>query len=506
MPEIVLTTFNARYTHPSLGLRSLAANLGTLRDRAEIVEFDLNCRPVEALEAILRRQPRIVGIGVYIWNLSLVTDLVAGLKALRPDIVVVVGGPEVSFPEEWPAVALRVDHVLPGEAEISFRELCTVLLSGAPPEKSLGDCARPDLAGLELPYELYTEEDLAHRVLYVEASRGCPFACDFCLSSVDRLVRAIPLKRLLPALERLLDRGALQFKFVDRTFNGRVSEARTLLEFFLDRYRPGLFVHVEMVPDALPDRLKEVLVRFPPGSLQIELGIQTLNREVARRVGRSFDQSRIVETVRFLRERTSVHVHADLIVGLPGEDLQSFGAGFDRLVSLGPQEVQVGILKRLRGTSLGLHSAEWDMVFNPCPPYEILRTKSLDFSTLARLKRFSRIHDLVVNRGRFRTAGPLLWRGRSPFESFWAFSDWIYDRLGRTHSIASRILAESLRDYLVGVVSLDPVDVANALEHDLQSERTIGQRPEDPRNLSARDGIPRATLRSSGRRQARHLG
>ena len=190
-------------------------------------------------------------------------------------------------------------------------------------------------------------------------------------------MRQVPLPALLDQLQRLLDRGVKQFKFVDRTFNLNVNVSRAILEFFLARYQQGHFFHFEMVPDRLPEALREIIAAFPPGALQFEVGIQTFNEEVGGLIKRRQNYDRLEENFHFLRGQTGVHIHADLIVGLPGETVESFGTGFDRLIALRPQEIQVGILKRLRGTPIVRHDTEWQMIYNPHPPYEIL-TEQVD--------------------------------------------------------------------------------------------------------------------------------
>ena len=269
----------------------------------------------------------------------------------------------------------------------------------------------PNLNDLILPYDLYSDEDIAHRVLYVEASRGCPFTCEFCLSALDIPVRQFPLEEFLTAMGRLLERGARQFKFVDRTFNLNMRVSRAILDFFLQRYQPGMFLHFELIPDRLPDSLKELIVQFPPGALQFEVGIQTFNDEVSNLISRHQDNSLVDQNLSWLRDHTSVHVHADLIVGLPGESLDSFAAGFDRLVRLAPHEIQVGILKRLRGTPIVRHDAEWQMVYSPHPPYEVLQTKLMDFTTIQELRRFAKYWDTIANSGNFVETMPMLWSG-----------------------------------------------------------------------------------------------
>jgi radical SAM superfamily enzyme YgiQ (UPF0313 family) len=409
MAEIVLATLNAKYIHASFGLRYLLANLGELRPRARLLEFDIHQRPLDLVEAILAQEPRIVGLGVFIWNATETTEVVALLKRMRPDLRVILGGPEVSYETEQQEIVRLADYVITGEADLKLAEVCQRLLAGEQPVEKIISAELPDLNHVTLPYELYSDEDVAHRVIYVEASRGCPFTCEFCLSSLDIPVRQFPLGPFLAAMDRLLARGVQHFKFVDRTFNLNLSVSRRILEFFHERYRPGLFVHFEMIPDRLPDALREIIARFPPGALQFEIGIQSFNPEVCARIRRRQDNVRTAENFRFLREKTGVHLHADLILGLPGETLESIAAGFDQLVALGPQEIQVGILKRLRGTPIVRHDVEWQMVYSPLPPYEILQNKLLDFGTLQRLRRFARYWDLVANSGNFVESTPLLW-------------------------------------------------------------------------------------------------
>ncbi|HKS37037.1 MAG TPA: DUF4080 domain-containing protein [Verrucomicrobiae bacterium] len=506
MADIVLTTLNAKYIHAAFGLRYLLANLDELKPRACLVEFDINQQPLDIVEVLLARQPRIVGLGVYIWNVSLTTAVVAALKRLQPDVIVVVGGPEVSFEVEQQEIVRLADHVITGEADLKFAEVCRGLLNGAPPHQKVLAADLPDLNHLVLPYDLYTDEDIAHRVIYVEASRGCPFTCEFCLSSLDIPVRQFPLPALLDSLQRLLDRGVRQFKFVDRTFNLNLNISKAILEFFLERLRHGLFVHFEMIPDRLPAALQEIVAKFPPATLQFEVGIQTFNTDVGRRISRRQDPDRLADNFRFLRRQTGVHVHADLIVGLPGESLESFAAGFDRLIALKPQEIQVGILKRLRGTPIVRHDAEWQMVYNPDPPYEILQNKLIDFGAMQRMRRFARYWDLIGNSGNFVETAPLIWGATdSPFAGFLRWSDWLYARIGRRHGIALPRLAELLFEYLTTEVKVEPAVAAGSILRDYQR----GQRTDTP--LFLRDHVAEAekpplsrTGEMTMKRQARH--
>jgi radical SAM superfamily enzyme YgiQ (UPF0313 family) len=507
MAQIVLGTLNAKYIHASFGLRYLLANLGLLRQETRLIEFDILQRPLDVVETILARQPRIVGLGVYIWNAAQSAEVVAVLKRLRPETIVVLGGPEVSFETDRQDIVRLADYVITGEADLAFAALCRQILAGTPPPEKIIPAPLPEPAQLALPYELYNDEDVAHRIIYVEASRGCPFTCEFCLSSLDIPVRQFPLSALLGELQKLLDRGVSQFKFVDRTFNLNLVTGKAILKFFLDRYHHGLFLHFEMIPDRLPEPLREVIVQFPPGSLQFEVGVQTFNESVAKNISRRQDYARLADNMQFLRRQTGVHIHADLIAGLPGETLESFAAGFDRLLALGPQEIQVGILKRLRGTPITRHDAEWQMVYSPHPPYEILQNKLLDFSVMQRLRRFARYWDLVGNSGNFLETTPLLCQTNvSAFAALMQWSDWLYARIGRQHSIALDRLAKSLFEYLTEKCGMDSAVAAESLWRDWQ--RT-GRREKPPflaPHLPDAELPPPRPKSEAPKRQARHLG
>lgn len=526
MPDIVLSTLNAKFIHAAFGLRYLFANLGEMQPRAIIAEYDINQRPLEIAEKILVQNPKIIGFGVYIWNVTETTEVISTIKRVRPEIKIILGGPEVSYETEGQQIVGLADHVITGEADLKFAEVCREILGRAgnplPAEASLANERRarsdapylpkiipaelPDFSRIALPYDFYTESDLAHRIIYVEASRGCPFTCEFCLSSLDIPVRQVPLDKFLAAMQKLLDRGLKQFKFVDRTFNLHIATSRAILEFFLARYRPGHFYHFEMIPDRLPTELREIIAKFPPGSLQFEVGIQTFNPEVGTLISRRQNYDRLAENFAFLRKETGVHIHADLIVGLPGETLESFGAGFDRLIAMGPQEIQVGILKRLRGTPIIRHDTQWQMAYTEHPPYEILRNGLIDFATMQRLRRFAKYWDLVGNSGNFVASVALLWRDGSPFQNFLRLSEWLYTKIGRTDTIALARLAELLFDFLTGELKQD----TNAVAETLCADWRRGGRPDAPEFLRAHLSEsslqrPREKKNALPKRQARHL-
>ena len=507
MPDILLTTFNARYSHAAFGLRYLMANLGPLSDRAEMLEFDIHRPPAEIVETLLSRKPSIVGIGIYIWNVTLATDVLRHLKAAAPGLTIILGGPEVSYEIDQQEITRLADYTIAGEGELALPDLCARLIAGERPASCTIYADPPDPAALALPYALYTDDDIAHRHVYVETSRGCPFKCEYCLSALDRKVRWFPIEPLFREFELLLERGARNFKFVDRTFNVDIARCEQVLLFFLERMKPDLFLHLEMVPDRFPDSLRELIRQFPPATLQLEIGIQTFNEEVSRRIARPQRAGEVIEHLQFLRKETGVHMHVDLIAGLPGEDLASFAAGFDRLVTVDPHEIQVGILKRLRGALIERHDREWQMAYNPLPPYEIVRNRLLDDLTVQRLRRFARFWDLVANSGNFVETRPtLLGLHPSPFQAFMEFSDWLYGKESRVFGIPLKNLADRIFEFLVTVHHLDPEQTAEHLWNDYRR----GGRTDRPafavNYLAGKDDADSAPpLRAGLRRQLRHL-
>lgn len=501
MAAILLCTINARYIHASLGLRSLHANLGTLRSEAALLEFCLDDQPADMAEAILAHGPRLVGLGVYIWNALQSQRLLGLLKQIAPELIVVLGGPEVSH------MPMRVDfsqadYIIQGEGEEALARLCAALFAGRPPKQRILAASPPELGALQLPYHLYSATDIAHRLVYVEASRGCPFGCEFCLSSIDKRMRTFALPALFAALDALWQRGARTFKFVDRSFNLSAGNTSAILDFFLAR-EPPFHVHFEVVPEYFPQEVQERLRRFPPGCLQLEIGIQTLQAEVAAAIGRRIDVARIRDNLHFLATQTAAHLHLDLIIGLPGESVEEFAAGLNQLVALCQGEIQLGILKKLSGTAIDRHDQSHGMRYSPWPPYELLQNDLLPFSRLQELKRMARYWDLIYNSGNFRTSAPLLWPDGDVFHGFFAFSRWLFAQTRATWKIALPRLAELFFHYLVGRRGAAPQEVADRLARDLLTVKGRVLPPairEWVRDMPERQYV----LRPLSRRQDRH--
>lgn len=468
MPTIILSTLNARYAHASLGLRYLQANMGDLQGQTQLYEFVTGTRPTDIVEKLLLESPKIIGFGVYIWNVVETTQVVKILKEIAPKITLVLGGPEVSYEYEQQSIVQLADYLITGWGDISFPKLCREILYGPKPIMKVHTGIQPEMKEINLPYHLYTDEDIKNRTLYVEASRGCPFKCEFCLSALDKTAWPFDLDLFLQELELLYQRGARLFKFVDRTFNLNIKSSLKIMQFFLDKLHAHpndpVFAHFEVVPDHLPDALKESIQQFPPGSLQFEIGIQTFNPNVQTLISRKQNNEKAADNIYWLSQHSHAHLHVDLIAGLPGEDITSFAAGFNQLIRLKPHEIQFGILKRLRGTPIIRHTEPYHLIFDSNPPYTILSTDKISFMDMQRLIRFARYWDLVANSGRFTHTLDLI-LDEHPFEHFMQFSDWIYAKTDATHRIALDRLANLVQTWLE-LNNRNPEHIKSATEKD----------------------------------------
>jgi len=458
--EIILTTINAKWIHPSLALRLLKANLDSLENSCEIYEFALRQplqEKLDTLHAVFTNEncARILGISVSIWNHLATIELLKELEkiwahGIKP--IIVLGGPEVSHLPRDAQIFCYADYVICGEGETAFRKLCETILEKPHEQVSQkktqfieAEPVNPE--EIKSAYHLYTDEDLERKLIYVEASRGCLFNCEFCLSAAEKnkKVREFPISSFLDEMNTLIHRGVKTFKFLDRSFNVNIKRTLTIIEFFLEKIKENkesgnhIVVHFEMVPSIFPSELLEVLSRFPKDSLRLEIGIQTLNKEVAARIGRSINPDKELETLRFLREKTNAIIHADLIAGLPGEDISSFGNGFNRLWSAlcvnekagysARTEIQLGILKQLPGALISRHNEPYIMFYSSFPPYEVEKTSSMSENDLKRIKNFARFWELIVNRG-------LIEVSQAPiFERFMALAEDLFAHFGRNWGI-----------------------------------------------------------------------
>ena len=500
MTNIVLSTLNARYIHSALGLRYLAANLGELQKQTTIKEFVIDARPIDIAEQLIKFKPKIIGLGVYIWNIEQTTQLVTLLKEIAPEIIVVIGGPEVSYEQDQQAIVQLADYAVSGPGEVCFTHLCKSLLADIRPLDKIIPSNNGPLNTLEHPYSYYTDEDIAHRIIYVEASRGCPFKCEFCLSALDKTAKPFDIDLFLKQMGILYKRGARHFKFIDRTFNLKVAHSIRIMRFFRLQC-PDAFLHFELIPDHLPEALKEEISVFKPGQLQFEIGIQSFNPHVQKLISRQQDNEKSSQNLHWLRKQSHAHLHTDLILGLPGEDVESIAQGFNKLISLNPHEIQVGILKRLKGTPIIRHTDEYKMRYNPYPPFNILATDRIDFSTMQRLNRFARYWDMIGNSGRFSHTLPLL-LGANPFENFFKLSDWLFEQTQQTHKISLPRLFELLYRGMTENLTIKPNATTEVLLKDYELSGIKGR----AKFLPPENNSPRETTSgtNSNQRQIRH--
>ncbi|WP_444997606.1 DUF4080 domain-containing protein [Aliikangiella sp. IMCC44359] len=502
MSQIILSTLNAKYIHASLGLRYLYANLNELQKETEIKEFTIKTRAIDIVEQLLESHPKIIGFGVYIWNCVETAAVLSQLKTVAPDIKIILGGPEVSYETESQSILNYADYVVTGPADLSFYQLCKDILTQQAPLQKILRSKPVELKDLDLPYKYYSNDDLKHRLLYVEASRGCPFKCEFCLSSLDKTSYPFELQRFLDQMDTLYQRGARNFKFVDRTFNLKIKTTLEIMNFFLERMDDNLFLHFEVIPDHLPDKLKEVLVKFPAGTLQFEVGIQTFNETVQSHISRKQNNEKSKNNLMWLRNNTNAHIHADLIFGLPGETLESFAQSFNQLYYCQPHEIQMGILKRLKGSPIIRHTETFDLRFNPLPPFNILSNNCVDFTTMQRVNRFARYWDMIGNSGRFKNTLPNI-LSDEPFYDFMALTDWIFAKTGQTHQINLKKLYELVAQAVESLFPNQHQAVIESLEADYTNSKLKGSFK--GLALTTQDLVTTANQQSRSKRQQRHL-
>ncbi len=463
--KIILSTLNSRYTHSSVGLRYLYANMQELQENTLLLEFSINDAIQSIAEKILDEKPDIIGLGIYIWNAQQSHELIEILKKVSPETKIILGGPEVSY-EPFRVDFSKADFIIQGEGDTSFYKLCKAITGEKAPDEKIIKPVLEDLSKIKLPYQHYSQHDIDNRYIYIEASRGCPFMCEFCLSSIDEKVRNFDIDILVKEFEHLWSMGARNFKFVDRTFNLNMKFANAILDFFLSK-EPPYFAHFEVIPDHFPESIKKKISLFPAGALQLEIGIQTLNPEIAENINRPLKINKIKENISYIENETKAHIHLDLIVGLPGEDLESFGKNLNELVAISSSEIQIGILKKLSGTTLDRHDIKFGMRYSDIPPYDILSNDLLSFKQIQKMKRFARFWDLTYNSGNFKNSIVLLWKDNTVYDSFYDFSEWIYAQTDSTWKISLDRLSKLLFDYLTDELKLEPAKVAECMIDDL---------------------------------------
>ena len=416
--NVVLSTLNSKFIHSSLALRYLKAYGEAHGQAYDIVEYTINMPVLHILSDITEHDIDVLGFACYIWNIEMTLHVVDMVKAVRPDIKIVLGGPEVSFTaDELLERCPNIDYIVQGEGEEAFYALVTALqlgndgldpvipgVRGRRNGSILGSAEAVevrDLSTIPFPYTEEDMEDLEHKIIYYESSRGCPFSCQYCLSGNKNTVRFFPQKRTLQELQWFIDHGVKQVKFVDRTFNCAPHHHRPLMEFMRDSDTHMNF-HLEMEPELMTEWETNILCETPPGRIQIEVGVQSTHKKTLDAINRYNDWPYIQKSIRPIIQAGRTHVHMDLIVGLPHEDFKRFGQSFNDLFSLQPHALQIGFLKLLKGSGVR-RMREYKYVADPLAPYEVLSTHVLPYDDVRFLKYFEDVFERFYNSERFRT-------------------------------------------------------------------------------------------------------
>lgn len=425
--KFLLVGINAKYIHSNPAVYSLKAYAGEGYEKEiEIAEYTINNRLEEVLSGIYERCPDVAAFSCYIWNWNFVRELTEELHKIKPQLPIWLGGPEVSFDaEEILRVCPWITGIMIGEGEETFQELVDYYKGGDSKEGSIG---LEDIQGIvcrignrilrteerapmdmnRLPFLYRDRENFENRIIYYESSRGCPFRCSYCLSAIDKSVRFRDMDTLKRELQFFLDEAVAQVKFVDRTFNCSHSHAMEIWEY-IHRHDNGITnFHFEIAAEKLDEEEINLLEKMRPGLVQLEIGVQSANPETLSEINRQADMGRLEKIVNSIRKGGNVHLHLDLIAGLPFEGYESFGKSFDVVYSMKPEQLQLGFLKVLKGSPMHERAQGYGIKYTSRPPYEVLCTSWLSFEEICRLKRIEEVVELYYNSNQFTHTLPVL--------------------------------------------------------------------------------------------------
>ena len=421
--KFLLAAIGSKYIHCNLAVHSLRAyaQAGGVKGQVETAEYTINQNAEDILADLYRRRPDAVGFSCYIWNISLVQRLAADLHQILPKTHIWLGGPEVSFePEEWfqrmpfltgimvgegEETFLQLMRYYDGQGEMSLEEIPGILWPGG------GNPSRQpmDLSRVPFVYD-HMEGDTSHKIVYYESSRGCPFSCSYCLSSIDKKLRFRDWSLVERELSYFLEKKVPQVKFVDRTFNASHAHAQRIWRYIKEHDNGVTNFHFEVSADILNEEELELLAGMRPGLVQLEIGVQSVNPQTLREIRRTMDLDKLAANVTRLREAANIHLHLDLIAGLPWEDYDSFHRSFDWVYGLRPENLQLGFLKVLRGTRMHEKKEEYGLTYSGQPPYEVLGTRWISYEELCRLKQIEKVLEIYYNSGQFPTTMEYLGR------------------------------------------------------------------------------------------------
>lgn len=418
--KILLTAINAKYIHSNLAIYSLRACAGAYKSQIELAEFTINNQKDYILEEIYKRKPDILCFSVYIWNLDYVESVAREFKKICPDTPVWVGGPEVSYEvEDFLTSHPEIDGVMIGEGEETFREVCGYYAGNRELDDIQGIAYR-DNNGIRvtesraimdmsrIPFCYDTMENFSNRIIYYESSRGCPFSCSYCLSSVDKSLRFRDTELVKKELLFFINQKVPQIKFVDRTFNCNHAHAMEIWRFIKEHDNGVTNFHFEISADLINEEELKLISDMRPGLIQLEIGVQSTNEVTIKEIHRTMKLERLKEVVRAIQSGANVHEHLDLIAGLPYEDYDSFARSFDEIYELKPNQLQLGFLKVLKGSFMYDHAKEYGIIYHDRPPYEVLSTKWISFDDVLRIKKVEEMLEVYYNSGQFEITMKLM--------------------------------------------------------------------------------------------------
>lgn len=402
--NILLVAINAKYIHSNPAVFSLKSCAGEYEPYVKVLEFTINQQASYILREIYKSHPDVVAFSCYIWNRSMIGEVICDLHKIMPDIDVWAGGPEVSYDafkviEEW-----KLRGVMVGPGEGSFYHMIFSYANGTESElPSVLDGNRAFKMTLdEIPFWYKDLKDFEHRIIYYESSRGCPFSCSYCLSSIDKTMDFRSVERVCAELDFFLKNNVPQVKFVDRTFNCKKDHAIPILRYILENDNNVTNFHFEIAADLLDEEYLFLLRQMRPGAVQLEIGVQSMNLETIEEIRRKMDFRKVSEIVTEISSWNNIHIHLDLIAGLPFEDIQKFRKSFNDVYELYPEQLQLGFLKVLKGSSMAINAPAYHLVYTSLPPYEVLSTKWMSYEDICHLKKIEEVLEIYYNSGQFR--------------------------------------------------------------------------------------------------------
>lgn len=465
--KILLTAINAKYIHSNLAVYSLKSYAKEYKDIIAIGEFTINNSVDYVLEEIYKQKPDVLMFSCYIWNIVMVEDVAREFHKLCPEVPIWLGGPEVSFEvEAFLQKHPYIKGVMMGEGEETFKELCAHYgqnmpkvhledIKGIAYRKEQQEVAlqvnpwREIMAMSDIPFCYDKMEDFSNRIIYYESSRGCPFSCSYCLSSVDKKLRFRDIQLVKEELQFFIDQKVPQIKFVDRTFNCNHEHAMEIWRFIKEQDNGVTNFHFEVSADLLTEEELKLMESMRPGLIQLEIGVQSTNEATIKEIHRTMRLERLKAVVQRVKSYGNIHQHLDLIAGLPYEDYDTFGKSFDEIYALSPEQLQMGFLKVLKGSYMHDNAKEYGIVYHDTPPYEVMKTNWLSYDDILKMKRVEEMLEVYYNSGQYEIAMQVLkCKFTSAFEMFQKLGDYYEAQglFGMSHSRIRR--CEILMDFV----------------------------------------------------------